>query len=423
MNNVLIVNVFDHHFVVTERKQGKKTYRDSLAMGVCTGTVFDNICSAKEYAQELKNKEPFKHIVNIKYAKYLLSESFNIWVVKHIKLRVRYSVFLSSKMETLSRSEVLERSIFGKHFSEYSSAMKFATDAAEQANRIFGNDDSTVLERTIVEVDPETDITYDNYGNPVYLCGKPLWRNSELDYQYIDVIEYSSAIQRISDSYSPTANPSSDFGSKAAYDFAISNAIPLFHSEIYRAEKLITFLKEDAEDNKESIDFYTAYAQTLSECIDIQKQHRLPDNFRLTAVVYDEIGIIKPRENACKKVVNEGAAIESTCECDILYDIVVYDDRNSFLEAVNSDPKQLVYAAYGRKSEISSFVELQQTIFEKTRKALFLCREPIHIPKYFPQFVLLSMETESIIANEWIGEDPEEACDDCSDYETDQFLY
>lgn len=423
MNNVLIVNVFDHHFVVTERKQGKKTYRDSLAMGVCTGTVFDSIYYARDYAQELRNKGPYKRIVEIKYAKHLLSESFDIWVVTHKKFRVRYSVFLSSKMETLSRSEVLERAIFGKHFSQYSSAMKFATDAAEQANRIFGNDDSTVLERTIVEVDPETDITYDNHGEPVYLCEKPLWRSSELEYQYIDVIEYSAAIQRISDSYSPTANPSSDLGTKAAYDFAIESAIPLLRSEIYRAEKLLALLKEDVEENKEDIDFYTAYAQTLSECIDIQKQHRLPDNFRLTAVVYDESGIIKPVENGYEKVVNAGAATESSYECDIPYDIVVYDDRNLFLEAVNADQRQPLFAAYGKKNETSSYAELQQAVYEKTRKALFLCREPKHIRKYFSQFVLLSVGLESIIDDEWICEETEEVCDDCGDCETDMFSF
>ncbi len=423
MNNVLIVNVFDHHFVVTERKQGKKTYRDSLAMGVCTGTVFESIYYARDYAQELRDKGPYKRIVEIKYAKHLLSESFDVWVVTHKKFRVRYSVFLSSKMETLSRSEVLERAIFGKHFSQYSSAMEFATGVADQANRIFGNDESAVIERTIVEVDTDTDITYDNHGEPVYLCGKPLWRNDELEYQYIDVTEYRTAIQRICASRCSSANPSFDLGAKAAYDFATDSAIPLLRSEIYRTEKLLALLREDIEENKEDIDFYTAYALTLSECIDIQKQHRLPDDFRLTAVVYDESGLIKPAENANEKVVNAGAAIESSYECNIPYDIAVYDDRDSFLEAVTADQRQIAFAAYEKKAETSSYVELQQAIYEKTNKALFLCREPKHIHKYFSLFALLSVDLESIIDDEWICEDTEEIGDDCSDYETDVFSY
>ena len=423
MNNVLIVNVFDHHFVVTERKQGKKTYRDSLAMGVCTGTVFDSLYFARDYAQNLINNGPYRRIIEIKYAKHLLSESFDVWVVTHKKFRVRYSVFISSKMETLSRSEVLERAIFGKHFSQYESAMEFATGVAEQANRIFGNDESEVLERTIVEVDTDTDITYDNYGEPIYLCGKPLWRNSELEYQYIDVTEYTAAIQQICDSRCPSTNPTSDLGAKAAYDFAAVNAIPLLRSEIYRAEKLLALFREDIEENSEDIGFYTAYIQTLSECIDIQKQYRLPDDFRLTAIVYDESGIIKPAENANEKVVNAGAAIESSYECDIPYDIAVYSERDSFLEAVTSDQRQIAFAAYGKKAETASYIELQQAVYEKAQKPLFLCREPKHIHKYFSQYVLLSTDFESIIDNEWICEDSEETCDDCSDYETDQSSY
>ena len=423
MNNILIINVYDRYFVVTEKKRKKKIYRDALATGVCTGTVFDSIEKARAFARDVIAQGKHYGIIEVKFAKHVYDQTFNIWIVTHKNLLTKYSVYISTKSEDFSRSEVLEKSKFGRLFADYPSALEYATKALEQSALIFENDESSIVEKTIVEVDEETDITYDHYGEPVYLCNNPVWRKDEVQYQFIDIVNYRNELKQLSASDNQESSTATDLGTKVAYDFALFSGLPLLHSEIFRVEKFISLLKDDPESNEEEIEFYSSFIRTLTKCIGIQKQHRLPDDFRLTVLIYDETGIIKPATDACETIVSIGATLSNCTELDIHHDLVVYDNYDEFLDAVSTDPRQIVFVAYGNGSDSSTFAGIQTAVYEKTRQPVYICRDYKDIRKMLKHYVLFPLDYRSIVDNEWIYESSEEYNEYSDDYENNDFRF
>lgn len=423
MKDVLIINVFNHHFSVTEKLQDKKIFRDFLSLGVGIGKIFKDIDEARAFAEAVRNEGQYRNIVEVDYADFLKDQGFDMWVVTLKKFRDRYSVFLSFKNEELSRAEILERAKFGKHFKRHSLAMRYAEDIVKQFNTVFDNDESTVIEETIVEVDTTTDIIYDNEDEPLYLCKNDnkqlLWRDDELQYQFIDALRYRADLQQRLDSRYNGDYTFAEGGMKAAYEIAMDTALPGLHSEVYRAEQLLALLGVDAEINQCDIEFFTAYIQTLSECIDVQKQYRLPDDYKLTVIVYDEFGNIKPVENHRTTIPAGGASLDYNGERTLTYDVEVYRDYASFFEAIKQDPRQLVFVTYGSEIKESSFIEIQTSIYEKAQQTIYTGKEMKDITKFFKHYVRLAVTIEGMVDDEWIA-DYSVVIDDDSVYATEE---
>ena len=423
MKDVLIINVFNHHFSVTEKLQDKKIFRDFLSLGVGIGEIFKDVDEARSFAEAVQSEGQYRNIVEVDYADFLKDQGFDLWVVTLKKFRDRFSVFLSFKNEELSRAEILERAKFGKHFKRHSLAVAYATNIVKQFNDVFDNDESSVIEETIVEVDTTTDIIYDHDNEPLYLCKNDnkqlLWRDDELQYQFIDAIQYRAELQKLLDSRYKGEYTFTEGGMKAAFEIAMETALPGLHSEIYRAEQLLALLGMDAEINECDIEFYTSYIQTLSECIDIQKQYRLPEDFKLSVIVYDEFGTIKPVENYRTTIPAGGASLDYNGERTLLYDVEVYGDYESFFAAINTDPRQLVFVTYGSEIKESSFIEIQTAIFEKAQQTVFTGKEMKDIAKFFKHYVRLAVTIEGMVEDEWIA-DYSVVVDDDSVYETDE---
>lgn len=410
MKDVLIINIFNHHFSVTEKLQDKKIFRDFLALGVGIGEIFKDVDKAKEFAQAIQLQGNYRNIVEVDYADFLKDQGFDLWVVTLQKFRDRFSVFLSFKNEELSRTAILERAKFGKHFKRHSLAMEYANKIVSQFNHIFDNNESIVIEETVAEVDVATDIIYDYDDEPLWLCKNEskqlLWRDNELQYQFIDTVNYRIEIQQQLDTRCYKYKSFAESGMNSAFEIAMYAALPALHNEVYRAESLLALLGADPELNQSDIEFYTSYIQTLTECVDIQKQYQLPVDFKLTVLVYDENNVIKPAENLRVTIPAGGTALNYNGERTIHYDIVVHDNYASFFESIEQDTRQIVFMIYGSQIKEADFIDVQTAIHEKTGQTVFTGNEKKDIAKLIRDHIRLAVSIDSLIEDEWIAGSP-----------------
>ncbi len=428
MNKITVINVFNSYFVVAKVKRGKEIYKDSLAFSVGTGTVFESEYQARAYAQELSAKENLGNkFYEIRYIKHLYDQCFDVWVVTHQTLRVKYSVFVCPKSESLTESEIREKLKYGEYFAERSAALEFANKIVDQFNLLFGNFRSAVCEETIVEESEEMDMFYDNYGKPLFLFKIPYWRDEDIQYRFVDVLKYNDEIRKHRNEIceKPLSLPK-QLGAESACKTAKDTAIPVLHYEIFRTEKLLAVLNESAETSSDELEFYSSYAQTLSECIEIQKQCRLPDNFKLTAIVFDERKQLKRIKDCCEKISFSGISLNYCEKYNLLYDIEVFYDCQEFFDAVNDDSSQIVFVmAYNKASNIP-VPEIHKTVYGKSLKPVYFCRKRTHITKILEEHIRLSLVSESIIDDEWIYETVEKIDnveDEESDFGNDAFCF
>ena len=408
MKDVLIINVFDHHFAVTEKIQDKKIFRDFLALGMGIGNLFRDLEKARAFAKQVCEIGQYRSIVEVDYADFLKDQGFDMWVVTLKKLRDRYSVFLTFKGEQLPREEILERAQFGKRFKRPEKAMDYANGVVAQFNEIFDNNESCVIEETVVEVDVKTDILYDNEDEPIYLCKngnkQALWRESELQYQFIDVMRYQADLEEIARLRQSAEFSFEDSGLRSAFDFASEASLPGLHNEIFKAEEFLEILSEDTERNQCDIEFYTSYIKVLKECVELQKKFPLPDDFKISMLVFDPSGKTKPAECYHVKVPSGGAALDYNGEFSLLYDIEVFTELETFIEAVSDDPYQMVCAVFGSKSFVDeTYLSTQIAIYEKAKQTLFTGNDSKELAKQLKRYVRLSVTPSiTMIEDEWL---------------------
>ena len=408
MKDVLIINVFDHHFSVTEKIQDKKIFRDFLALGLGIGNVFRDLDEARAFAKQVCEIGQYRSIVEVDYADFLKDQGFNMWVITLKKFRDRYSVFLTFKDEQLTREQILERAQYGKRFKNSEKAMDYAEGIVSQLNTIFDNNESCVIEETVVEVDVKTDILYDNDDEPLYLCKNDskqvIWRDSELQYQFIDVIRYQAALEEIALLRQSPEFSFEDSGVRSAFDFASEASLPGLHNEIFKAEEFLEILSEDTERNQCDIEFYTSYIKVLKECVELQKKFPLPDDFKISMLVFDPSGKTKPAECHHVKIPAGGSALDFNGEYSLLYDIDVFTELEPFIEAVSDDPYQMVCAVFGSKSFVDeTYLSTQVAIYEKAKQTLFTGNEFKEIIKQLKRYVRLSVTPSvTMVEDEWL---------------------
>ena len=411
MKDVLIINVYDHHFSVTEKIQDKKIFRDFLALGLGTGNVFKDLAEARDFARQVCEIGQYRGVVEVDYADFLKDQGFNMWIITMKKYRDRYSVFLTFKDEQLSRDQILERAQYGKRFKNYTKAMDYANGIVSQLNSIFDNNESCLIEETIVEVAVKTDILYDNDDEPLYLCKNDskqvIWRDSELQYQFIDVVRYQAALEEIARLRQSSEFSFEDNGLRAAFDIASEASIAGLRNEIFKAEEFLEILSEDTERHQCDIEFYTSYIKVLKECIEIQKKFFLPDDFKVSMLVLDPSGKTKPADCHLIKIPASGGALDYIGEYSLLYDIEVFTEIEPFIDAVTNDPYQMVCAVFGTKSFADeTYVFTQTSIYEKAKQTLYTGNDFKDLTKQLKRFVRLSVSPSiTMIEDEWLEPD------------------
>jgi len=395
LKDIMIVTLPNGRATVSEKLQGKRIYRDWMAMSVATGKAFDNIQTATACAERLKDEGNYHSIVSVNYDDILQEQAINIWLVTCLGQKKNYSVFMSFKSEDLGEAEIEDRTQYGKHFNELSKAQKYTEEIISQFNSLFCNSDSEIINKTLNQIDWENDIVYSRDGKALFLKSKGalhhIWADDDLPARFVYVAEYVQDIKsKIIDA--SNSNDERQSGRFMGYCFGEESSLPAIRGEIYRTDGFLKRLQEDPEFYAEDIASYGAYKDALIECIAVQKAHALTVAPNITILVFDPEQKIDGGEFSTTIPFTGLTQFpsEETASLDIDYSIRRFDSFDELLNCLQKDPFMEV-AICETEQYGTQVMEFQCHVLEKTPKALYVVHDPKDIKKILRHCVSLSL--------------------------------
>lgn len=372
LKEVVIVNVFNRAYSVSTKFRDKRIFRDSLAMCVGTGMLFTSKEEADEYAQTIFERDGYAGIAKVTYSDYLEDQSFDILVVQRERRDTRTAVVLSFKNESLSEEEIKEKMKYSKLFSSSRKATQFASQIVNNLNSVFGNDETTLCSRCI----DAAKIHYDESGKPLYITrGEKVsvaWRKEDIEACFVDVKSYQDAIDNALASINSDASSLyTSLGRRDALVFAKEVSLPCLIYGIHVCKEELLDREWDPELFECENEYFHAYSEGLSECINLQKEHSI----KSIQKTIDVIAYAPDKSETSTELFEKKFHFsDDTFEApdymptiDVSYSVTLINEFDEYLKRILNRADEIVAVIESDQESLQiPITEIQQSVYEKT---------------------------------------------------------
>lgn len=278
----------------------------------------------------------------------------------------RYYVATKIKDAVVYKKLLVERQKTGTYFKEYDKARAYAEMLSQRITEQQG------VQCDIKEYDllqflsgatkgerPYKYFVYRDVKYPYTVIsekGKEVFEYifEEEKYQYVDKVKYAQIIQD-----NIAVDPSDDFylmGLNKGFTYALYTSLPYLYREIYLVSRFLDEEDKDDELYKNNYLYYSGYIDAVIKAVQIQKECILTEgDFEIILLDYDGSGILEYNQDKMFSILPEGVKL----------DVVVFNDKNKFLDYCLSTTKRNLFAVISPKSSRNSWDRERFSIEEK----------------------------------------------------------
>ena len=261
---------------------------------------------------------------------------------------------------------------YSKLFSSSRKATQFASQIVNNLNSVFGNDETTLCSRCI----DAAKIHYDESGKPLYITrGEKVsvaWRKEDIEACFVDVKSYQDAIDNALASINSDASSLyTSLGRRDALVFAKEVSLPCLIYGIHVCKEELLDREWDPELFECENEYFHAYSEGLSECINLQKEHSI----KSIQKTIDVIAYAPDKSETSTELFEKKFHFsDDTFEApdymptiDVSYSVTLINEFDEYLKRILNRADEIVAVIESDQESLQiPITEIQQSVYEKT---------------------------------------------------------